>query len=58
MDWTPAFGAMFGASSANAPDINLLMDMQIDLTRFDDAPEILAPEDANIYPLDAVFSNF
>jgi hypothetical protein len=50
MDWTPDFGAMMGGSSANMPEMRFVMDMQVDLARFNDAPEITAPEDATIYP--------
>ncbi len=57
MDWTPTFGAMFGARSANQSDMRFLLEMQIDLVRFNDAPEISAPEDANIYPLDSMIPN-
>jgi hypothetical protein len=54
MDWTPDFGAMMGGGS----NINLVFDMQVDLSRFNDAPEIVAPEDANIYPLEMMLPTF
>jgi hypothetical protein len=54
LDWTPAFGAMFGMRGAN---MNFVFDLQIDLARFNDAPEITAPEDATIHPLDLMAPN-
>ena len=37
------------------PEINIVFDMQIDLTRFNDAPEITEPENPTVYPLDFIF---
>jgi hypothetical protein len=55
MDWTPAFGAMMGVSSANMPEMRFVMEVHVDLARFNDAPEISAPEDAHIYPYEGMF---
>jgi hypothetical protein len=57
MDWSPQFGAMFGGSSANTPDMRFVFGIQVELTRFNDAPEISAPEDANIYPYNGIVPN-
>lgn len=58
LDWTPNFGAMMGMSSGtDVPEMNFVFDMQVDLARFNDAPAITAPEDANIYPLDLMIPN-
>jgi hypothetical protein len=56
MDWTPAFGAMMGMSSANMPEMRFVMDVHVDLARFNDAPEISAPEDVTIYPIEGLLS--
>jgi len=59
MDWTPdlsAMGSMFGGPRRERmPEINIVFDMQIDLTRFNDAPEITEPENPTVYPLDFIF---
>jgi hypothetical protein len=55
MDWTPDFGAMMGTTtSTTMPEMNFVFDAQVDVTRFNDAPEITAPEDATIYPIEGV----
>ncbi len=57
-DWTPNFGAMMGTTtSANMPEMTFAFDAQVNLARFNDAPEITAPEDATIYPLDGLISS-
>jgi hypothetical protein len=56
MDWIPAFGAMMGTSRSNMPEISFVMDVHVDLARFNDAPEISTPEDATIYPIEGLLS--
>jgi hypothetical protein len=56
LDWAldlSSMGAAFGGSSSNRiPPINISFDFKANLSQFNNAPEITAPEDAQMVPLD------
>lgn len=58
LDWAldlNSMGAAFGeTSSTNIPPINISFDFEANLSQFNNAPEITAPEDAQMVPLDAM----
>lgn len=58
LDWAldlNSMGAAFGeTSSANIPPINISFDFEANLSQFNNAPEITAPEDAQMVPLDGM----
>jgi len=60
LDWSLDFSGMaasFGGSSATqTPPINISFDFQGGLSQFNNAPEITAPENAVIMPLDKLFN--
>lgn len=55
LDWAldlSSMGAAFGeTSSTNIPPINISFDFEANLSQFNNAPEITAPEDAEMVPL-------
>lgn len=56
LDWAldlSSMGAAFGGSSSTRiPPINISFDFEANLSQFNNAPEITAPEDAQMVPLD------
>jgi hypothetical protein len=60
LDWSLDFSGMAasfgGSSTTKTPPINISFDFQGGLSQFNNAPEITAPENAVIMPLDKLFN--